>query len=324
MILKFDKSIHFLLLVLIISLSSCEEANQAGINIPGVTNGSNTLPTGEEFSRLVNDSVNPPGGNCNYAQRDEAIPAVAPSSAAASNVCKHFSKFKRSGVPEAPLKQALKFYEKNKSKFKSSWVSIADYSQKSDKKRFYMVNLESGEVRKHKVSHGSGNRGGRKYGDENHDGMIDRCQHPGSSSRTNMTRPGFFATGEQYYSCGSKKNGRCSHAESRNSRGLLTKGWPKFRNGKNALRLDGLTPSVNNGARGNGVVMHGAWYNEPDVTGQQIMGRSYGCPAFDPDEAESIIGTITDKSLYYSYVPTCANDMNKSLAQVAGWQNQCN
>ena len=54
------------------------------------------------------------------------------------HVCHFFDKFVQAGVPQEELKQAMKFYEKNASKFtKNKKISIADYSVNSKSKRFF-------------------------------------------------------------------------------------------------------------------------------------------------------------------------------------------
>lgn len=219
-------------------------------------------------------------------------------------VCQHFNKFKSAGVPEVPLRQALFFYEKNKDKFaKQKYVSIADYSQSSTQKRFFILDLETGEVRKEKVSHGSGKRSGTSYGDSNHDGMIDKCHHGNNlKDRENMTRAGFFVTRDFYRSS--------SHTNS----------WPRLdSNGNNGLRMVGLSAGVNDEAMGSGVVMHGAAYND----GGGAMGRSFGCPAFTSAAAPGVLGTLKGGTLYYSYTPLCKELHSMVEKQIPGWQGMC-
>ena len=229
-------------------------------------------------------------------------------------LCNYFDQILNKGVPEDLFKQALKFYKKNRNKFKTDWITIADYGKRSNKKRFFLVNIKTGEVKKHKVSHGSGKQFGIKYGDSKHRGYLKKCQGP-TGSRTNMTRPGFFVTAELYHSY------KSSHKPFYYKKGKKIEGWPNFTSGKlpkNGLRLDGLTPSVNKRARQNGVVIHGAGYNRGT-----LMGRSSGCPSLRPDEASDIVHTIKNGSLYYASVPQCSKDMRKVLKQVKGWENTC-
>ena len=62
-----------------------------------------------------------------------------------------------------------------------------------------------------------------------------------------------------------------------------------------SLRLDGLTPGVNNRARERDIVMHGAWYVSPEHARKfGRLGRSWGCPALDTAVARPVIDTLRD------------------------------
>ena len=242
--------------------------------------------------------------------------------------CRFYEKFRSQGVPINALKQSLTFYKNNKSKFKNkNYISIADYSQNSRKKRFFLLNLRTGEVEGRKVSHGSGSLGGVKYADatikngkviksSNHNGMMKRCRIPkrkkgAKHDQWALTRAGFFKTGEFYMSNGHNEAVKGS------------RGWPTFKiDGRkyNGMRMDGLVNGVNNKSRNQGVVMHEAYYNRGDV-----MGRSFGCPAFVPKKGRAIMEKISNGSLYYSYVPIegCQSDHQKVLKVVKGWEKMC-
>ena len=253
------------------------------------------------ITSLIGKVSPPPTPTLTEEDTITSLPTVAPETsprpqerqersvpASRSSSCTPFyANFLNSGVPEKALKQALTFYDRNKSSLNSEWISVADYTDNSRNERFYMFNVSTGEVRKHHVSHGSGNRNGVRRGDQNHDGNLDSCSYNGS--RTNMTRPGFFKVSEPYVSS--------SHTNS----------WTNIGGNYNGVRMDGLSGSLNDHARNRGVVMHGANYN----TGA-TMGRSYGCPAFRPNEASGILNTIRGGSLFYSYVgDNCSNDQTQ-------------
>ena len=220
------------------------------------------------------------------------------------DVCTHYQRFLDAGVPKEPLNQALAFYTQ-KQFSNNRYVSIADYTQSSTKNRFYLLDLETGHVQKEKVSHGSGFQKGKKYGDPDHDGMLDSCQHNGD--RTNMTRVGFFTTAELYFSSAhDAKKGR--------------KGWPDIQDSAtryNGLRLKGMSSS-NKESYSRGVVMHEANYNK-----RAKMGRSYGCPAFVPKKGREIMHKIKEGSLFYGYAPQCVALMKAPIQQVKGWESQC-
>lgn len=71
-----------------------------------------------------------------------------------------------------------------------------------------------------------------------------------------------------------------------------------------SLRLKGLESGINDNAYDRNVVIHGAWYVNPDTIrryGQ--IGRSWGCPAVSANTARSLIDTIKDKSVVVAYYP---------------------
>jgi hypothetical protein len=224
--------------------------------------------------------------------------ARQPRRPASEFLCRAYDAFKAKGVPEQALKQALMFLNKNKDKFGSKrYLSIADYSQRSTKKRFYLLDLKTFGVTREKVSHGSGNG---NSGDPNHDGMLDRCGGSGSD----RTRGGFFAAGDYYFS----QKGRYK--------------WPMLtkKPARNGLKLRGLTPGVNASAYSDGYVMHEAKYNSG---GDAVMGRSNGCPAFIPGRGAPIVAKLQGGSLQYHYVPQCGEHHRQALKQVVGWESFC-
>lgn len=202
---------------------------------------------------------------------------------ATGDVWRFYERFKRQGVPDAPLKLALEYFEKNRSTFENqNYISIADYSQNSRERRFYMLDMRTGEVLKEQVSHGSGKVNGVNHGDPDHDGMLDRCVHSNGSTR-NMTRPGFFKT----------------HVPYRSSQSFPLVGRHKNMQ-YNGMRLIGLE-ARNRDALERGVVMHEANYNRKGAQ----MGRSFGCPAFAPGVAKNIFPNIMLGSLFYAHAPQC-------------------
>lgn len=71
-----------------------------------------------------------------------------------------------------------------------------------------------------------------------------------------------------------------------------------------SLRLRGLESGVNDNAYRRNVVIHGAWYANPDIIGRYgQLGRSWGCPAVKADLARPLINTIKEKSLVFAYYP---------------------
>ena len=215
-------------------------------------------------------------------------------------------------------------------------MMIADYSQNSTKSRSIQIDLSTGNVVARKVSHGRNSNGPK------HDGTFAQCKKNGK--RTNATRPGFFKMGNTYASKGSCKlknsNGSsttfakmkklygvvpktaCGHGEFRDKKGVLKWGWPMlgkpYPSGHNGLRMEGLNKGVNDKAASNGVVMHGAWYNQ-----QTVMGRSYGCPAFHPNEFRSVVDSLKGGAMFYAYTPACKSDMTTILKSIPNWKKAC-
>lgn len=71
-----------------------------------------------------------------------------------------------------------------------------------------------------------------------------------------------------------------------------------------SLRLDGLESGVNDRARERYIVMHGAWYVDPELAERQgRLGRSFGCPAVRDEVAEEVIDTLRDGQLLFAYYP---------------------
>lgn len=248
-----------------------------------------------------------------------AAPAPAPvaddDEAPTSEICGKFNAFLKKGVPEAPLKQALTYLQRNGKKIpKQRYLSIADYSKNSRNKRFYLLDLKTGEVTAEKVSHGSGKVGRNVVSDPNNDGNVDRCEHPNRvlaekktgrnlHTRENMTRPGFFRTGRLDLSVAHKRK------------------WPRVTKNTNSMLLDGLSGRVNATAGDEGVKMHEAYYNHKGAN--MIMGKSFGCPAFQPGHGAPIMKKIEGGSLYYSYVPVCKGDTDYVLKDAPNWEKFC-
>ena len=74
--------------------------------------------------------------------------------------------------------------------------------------------------------------------------------------------------------------------------------------GKNgySLRMDGLDPGFNDNARQRAIVMHGAWYANPDlIRSQGRLGRSQGCPALREQIAKVVIDELQQDNLVFAY-----------------------
>ena len=204
-----------------------------------------------------------------------------------SEILEHFV---ANEVPRKPLQHALDFYFDNADIFTNKrYISIGDYSQSSKEKRLYILDLETGELQKEFLAHGSGrDRFGRAVGDKNHDGYLDKCKHSTFSRflrlvkhrRWGMTRPGFMKVEGTYYS---KK---------------FDYGSMK---GHNSIFLSGLSKSSRD-VKKNSVVFHEASYVKNESV---VQGRTLGCPAIPVGRMKHIMSKIKGGSLYYSYAPQC-------------------
>lgn len=71
-----------------------------------------------------------------------------------------------------------------------------------------------------------------------------------------------------------------------------------------SLNLEGIEPGFNDNAYSRRVVIHGAWYVEPDfIRKAGHAGRSWGCPAVANTVAKPLINTIKNGSVLFAYYP---------------------
>lgn len=80
-----------------------------------------------------------------------------------------------------------------------------------------------------------------------------------------------------------------------------------------ALHLTGLESGFNDNAYRRSVVVHGAWYADPNVLSKYgQLGRSFGCPAVSDKIAKRLINTIKNRALVFAYYPD-RKWLNKSM-----------
>jgi len=124
---------------------------------------------------------------------------------------------------------------------KRDFIGVVDFSRPSGERRFHVVDLRNGSVESYHVAHGQGS-------DPHHNGFVERFSNDFGSYATSN---GTYTTGDYYdgkYGLSMKTNG-----------------------------LD----MTNNNAEGRAIVIHNAWYAEPEVLAQHgKLGRSQGCFAF--------------------------------------------
>ncbi|ASK87092.1 murein L,D-transpeptidase catalytic domain family protein [Sphingorhabdus sp. SMR4y] len=140
-------------------------------------------------------------------------------------------------------------------------IGIADYSLHSAKARFHIVDMASGNIQSFLVAHGKGS-------DPRHTGWLQEFSNiPGSEASSG----GSYMTSESYVG---------KHGTSR--------------------RLKGLDPS-NNMAEPRAIVIHGAWYAEPEmVETHGKLGRSQGCFAFSESDLPVIMERLGPGRLLYA------------------------
>ena len=127
-------------------------------------------------------------------------------------------------IPVNLLSNAVAFYDANLDQINNKRVmGIIDYKQHNSKKRFYIIDMESGRVETYLSAHG-------KNSDPDFDGYATKFSNTPDSLMTSL---GFFLTAETYYGI----NGY-------------------------SLRLDGLS-TTNSNARMRAIVIHGAEYVTP-------------------------------------------------------------
>src|SRR5688572_15120095 len=141
-------------------------------------------------------------------------------------------------------------------------VAIADMSQPSSQKRFYVFDLESKKLVLHTlVAHGSGSGGL----------VAERFSNRDGSHQTSL---GLYRVGARIVS---PKHGA-------------------------ALLLDGLDRGLNDRARSREVIIHSAPYvSSAFVARHGKLGRSWGCPAVPAADMPKVIELLRDGGLLFVY-----------------------
>ena len=127
-------------------------------------------------------------------------------------------------VPSALLAKTVEYFDTHKEKIRNqNYIVVIDFKQHNSKERFYVIDMQSGQVEKYLTAHG-------KNSDPDYDGYATIFSNtPGSE----MSSRGFYLTAETY----------------QGSNGL-------------SLVLDGLS-TTNSNARSRAIVIHGAEYVSP-------------------------------------------------------------
>lgn len=142
-------------------------------------------------------------------------------------------------------------------------LTLIDYSKPSTEKRMWVIDLNSG-----KTLINTWVAHGKNSGDLNATSFSN-------TEKSLKTSIGVFVTDQTY----------------QGKHGL-------------SLHLRGLEPGFNDNAYKRSVVVHAAPYVSADVIKEKgRLGRSWGCPAVNPSVAPTLINTIKDKTVLFSYYP---------------------
>jgi hypothetical protein len=169
-------------------------------------------------------------------------------------------------VPRGLLEDALEYYDINKALLPNqSHIAVVDFSQFSGHYRFFLVDMTTGAVERHKVAHGSGS-------DPNATGYATRFSN---TSGSHMSSLGFYMAADIYDG---------THPNSMHIYGLSADGSPNSMANTNVLSR--------------AVVVHPATYVSDGNSGAQ--GRSDGCFALDPGITLSVDEKLTNGGLLYA------------------------
>ena len=140
-------------------------------------------------------------------------------------------------------------------------MGIVDFTKASSEARFHVVDLMNGTVESHLVAHGRGS-------DPDHSGFVERFSNAFGSYATSN---GAYTTGDYY-------DGKY---------GL-------------SMKVQGLDWS-NNNAEARAIVIHNAWYAEPEMISQHgKLGRSEGCFAFSRASQWDVMRRLAGGRMIYA------------------------
>ncbi|WP_167737677.1 murein L,D-transpeptidase catalytic domain family protein [Sphingomonas parva] len=187
---------------------------------------------------------------------------VAPRKAAAAAVPARPRVLVDPAIDPRLLARARAAFDANRKRIRNTeLVAITDFSMPSREHRFFILETNTGKVTSHYVAHGRGS-------DPDHSGYLERFSNAYGS---NATSAGAYLTGDYYYG----KYGR-------------------------SMKLKGLEDR-NNNAEGRAIVVHSAWYAEPEVIRDHgKLGRSEGCFAFSYASLQDVLRRLGPGHLIYA------------------------
>ncbi|WP_425228887.1 murein L,D-transpeptidase catalytic domain family protein [Sphingomonas sp.] len=159
------------------------------------------------------------------------------------------------------LRRALAALDAQGSRVRRDRLAIADFAAPSAQPRFHLIDLTDGSSRSFLVAHGSGS-------DPSHTGWLQRFSNePGS----NASSEGAYMAADYYVG----KHGR-------------------------SQRLIGLD-ATNNNALERALVVHAAWYANPDMLRTHgMLGRSQGCFAVGDGDLDQVFARLGEGRMIYA------------------------
>lgn len=147
-------------------------------------------------------------------------------------------------------------------KNKKNIFSVIDYSKKSDVKRFVIIDKKSEKLLKRTLV---------SHGEQSGHAYAKNFSNEISSHKTSL---GVYKTAETYF-------GKYGYA----------------------LKLDGLS-STNDNVRKRYIVLHGSKYSTQDFMerNNNLLGRSWGCPAVPMNLSKEIIDLIKNGTYIYAFI----------------------
>lgn len=122
-------------------------------------------------------------------------------------------------VPADLLQQALLYFDANSSRFSNrNYLTVVDFRPRSDKYRFFLVNLNSGEVEKFHTTHGIGS-------DANKDGYANTFGNEPNSGKSSLGYVRVSETYEGNYGYAVRLDGLSNSNSNMRDRAVVFHGW---------------------------------------------------------------------------------------------------
>ena len=178
-----------------------------------------------------------------------------------------YRRARKCGLPYSALLRAMRYLNAHWDEFANRrFITIIDYTQPSTRERFFLIDLNSGNITRLLVSHGKNS--GTLYATR-FSNTVDSCETPS----------GFFMTGSEYFG---------PHGPSMVLYGL-----------QNGINDNSYCRKIV--MHGASYVSRDAIELNRRLHGVARLGLSDGCPALPMQNAEAVIDKIKEGSLLYMY-----------------------